>query len=253
MSINPKNEPNNTLGRLLSKRTEDRLSLYDTPDLVLTSATTGQDVVQDLREWAFTSAYFSGLEEAQYQHRHGSHRLILGNRDLTARQVAAVKHAEAEFALVVEKPLIVLGARFGSHPWVWTAPYNWHFAPPAERVVPARLPLTPETFSRLWSSLRIAIVDPATRRTHTRRAVALRPEFTHALHAALREQALRPFHVEAADRALDRLKFSSESLESRIRVRSRSAAVTDHGDGWSMDRTTAPATVRNLLLRQSHG
>ena len=124
---------------------------------------------------------------------------------MASRHEAAVGRAEAEFALVVEGPLLVFGSRFGDAlPWSWAAPYNWHFAPPAERVVPAAVPLTPETYARLWATLWITLVDTATGRARIGRAVALRPEFTHALHGVLREQAMRPFQVAAADRALDR-------------------------------------------------
>ena len=71
--------------------------------------------------------------------------------------------AEAEFALVVEGPLLVFGFRFGdAMPWTWAAPYNWHFAPPAERVVPAAVDLTPDSYARLWATLWITLVDAAT-------------------------------------------------------------------------------------------
>ena len=153
---------------------------------------------------------------------------------------AAVGRAEAEFALVVEGPLLVFGSRFGDTlPWSWAAPYNWHFAPPAERVVPAAVPLTPETYARLWATLWITLVDTATGRDRIGRAVALRPEFTHALHGVLREQAMRPFQVAAADRALDGLRCATDPLELRARVRTRCAAVSDHGGRWASTRTEA--------------
>jgi hypothetical protein len=170
------------------------------------------------------------LEEAEYQYRLGSHGLVLAPRGVTPRHEAAVGRAGAEFALVVEEPLFVLGYRFGDvMPWSWAAPYNWHFAPPAERVVPAAVPLTPETYARLWATLWITLVDAADGRVRVRRAVALRPEFTHALHGVLRAQALRPFQGAAADRALDRLRYAATPLSLRARVRIRCAAVSSDG------------------------
>ena len=88
---------------------------------------------------------------------------------------ALVGRAEVECALVVEGPLLVIGARFGdTQPWSWASPYNWHFAPPAERVVPAAVPLGPETYARLWATLWISLWDTATGQVRTGRALALR-------------------------------------------------------------------------------
>jgi hypothetical protein len=62
--------------------------------------------------------------------------------------------------------------------------------------------------------------------------VLLRPEFTHALHGVLHDQAMRPFQVAAADRALNQLRYAAEPLELRARVRSKSAAVSDVAEHW---------------------
>lgn len=204
--------------------------------------------VPDLGRWAGTSLRLPWFEKAEYQFRFGNHRWILGDQVLSARRETAVRTAEAEFALVVEGPLIVLGSRFGGLPWMWASPYNWHFAPPAERTVPPRVPLTRASFTRLWASLRIMFADSADGTFRLLRATALHPRFTHALHAELHEQAVRPFPVKAAGRALEKLTHAAESLESRIRMRSRSAAVTDRGGGRSMARTTQPALARGLSL-----
>jgi hypothetical protein len=193
---------------------------------------------QELMDWAPTPVRIPWLEGADYQYRLGSHQLILAIRGVTDRQEAAVGRDEAEFALVVEGPLLVFGSRFGvTLPWCWATPYNWHFGPPAERVVPAAVPLTPETYARLWATLWINLVDTATGRARIGRAVALRPAFTHALHGTLREQAIRPFDAAAADRALDGLQFAACPLELRARVTTRCAAVSDHGGRWVPTRS----------------
>ena len=94
-------------------------------------AAAGDDgLSRDLLEWAHTPARIPWLEGADYQYRLGSHQLILATCGVARCYEAAVGRAEAEFALVVEGPLLVFGSRFGDTlPWSWAAPYNWHFAP----------------------------------------------------------------------------------------------------------------------------
>jgi hypothetical protein len=204
---------------------------------------------RDLREWAHTPACIPWPEGADYQYRLGSHRLVLAIHGVARRCEAAVGRAEAEFALVVAGPLLVFGSRFGDTlPWSWAAPYNWHFAPPAERVVPAAVPLTPGNYARLWSTLWITSWDRAAGRARIGRAVALRPEFTHALHGALREQAMRPFHVAAADRALDRLRFAAGPIAPRARAVTRCAAVSGQGVGWTSTRAGADDAAHSFSM-----
>src|SRR3954452_5676942 len=113
-----------------------------------------------LLSWAREPARTPSLEGAEYRYRLGRHRLTLALHGVPRRHQAAVGRAVAEFALVVEWPLLVFGYRFGNAtPWSWAAPYNWHFAPPAERVVPAAIDLTPDSYARLWATLWITLVD----------------------------------------------------------------------------------------------
>jgi hypothetical protein len=208
---------------------------------------------RDRLEWAHTPARIPWLEGADYRYRLGSHQLILATCGVARRHEAAVGRAEAEFALVVEGPLLVFGSRFGdSRPWSWAAPYNWHFAPPAERVVPAALPLTPEGRARLWATLRITLLDRATGRARIGRAVALRPEFTHALHGELRGQAMRPFRVEAAVRAWERLRLAAGLLELQARVVTKCAAVSDHGGRGASTRAGRDDSAQSTSMRKLH-
>ena len=221
MNGQAKDHPFNRLEGLLRRCGAGSARLMP-PESASLAAAGDDGLSRDLREWAHTPARIPWLEGADYQYRLGSHRLVLATCGGARCCEAAVGRAEAEFALVVEGPLLVFGSRFGdTRPWIWAAPYNWHFAPPAERVVPAAVPLTPETYSRLWATLRITLVDTATGRDRIGRAVALRPEFTHALQGVLREQAMRPFQVAAADRALDALRCATDPLELRARARTR--------------------------------
>lgn len=146
---------------------------------------------------------------AEYRYRVACHELNLAISGVTPRQAAAVRHGVAEFALAVAGPLLVFSYRFGAAvPWSSAAPYNWHFEPFLDRVIPPAVPLDSKTYARLWSTLWITLVDADNGRARAGRAVALRPEFTYALHGVLRAQALRRFHGAAADRALDRIRFA---------------------------------------------
>src|SRR6185312_5685886 len=240
MNGNMKAEPRNWLAGLLrsskaGSARQIRPAQCALRDAMVATADGGAS--QDLLEWAYTPARIPWLDGSEYQYRLGGHQLILATCGVGGHHEAAVGHAEAEFALVVEGPLLVFGSRFGAAlPWSWAAPYNWHFAPPAERVMPAAVPLTPETYSRLWATLWITLADTATGRDRIGRAVALRPTFTLALHGALREQAIRPFDATAADRALDGLQYAARPLELQTRAMTKSAAVSDHAGRWASSR-----------------
>ena len=208
-----------------------------------------------LLEWAYTPARIPWHEGAGYQYRLGSHHLVLASCGVARCDECevVVGRAKVECALVVEGPLLVLGSRFGdTRPWSWASPYNWHLAPPAERVVPASVPLTPETHARLWATLWITVWDTATGRVRMGRAVALRPEFTRALHGALREQAMRPFQVAAAERALDGLRFASAPLELRARVMTRSAAASWDGGRWASSLAGRDDSAQGISMRKHH-
>ncbi|MDB5349074.1 MAG: hypothetical protein JWN86_321 [Planctomycetota bacterium] len=132
-------------------------------------------------------------EAARYRYHRGGHELILVLRAGADSPAADVEPAGAEFALVVDGPWIVLYYRFSdSAPWSGTSPFNWHMTAEGDRVVPHDVDLTSARPSRIWSTLWISLVDPDSGEVHARRAVALRPEFTRALHHAIRAQALQP-------------------------------------------------------------
>src|SRR3954466_2019898 len=71
-------------------------------------AAAGDDgLSRDLREWAHAPARFPWLEGADYRYRLGCHRLVLASCSEAMCCEAAVGRAEAEFALIVEGPLLV--------------------------------------------------------------------------------------------------------------------------------------------------
>ncbi|MBX6315668.1 MAG: hypothetical protein IRY99_22550, partial [Isosphaeraceae bacterium] len=164
---------------------------------------------------------------AEYRFRRGRHELVLTARGATPALVEAVARGEAEFALIVEGPLLVLGYRFGTAvPWSATAPFYWHLLPSEEQVLPAKVgPWTPDLRSRMWSTLWVTLIEGGHGRVLARRALALDPEFTRALHEAIRQQAAQPFSGAAADHALAWLNHSGEALPQRALRRTRCAPV----------------------------
>ncbi|SIO65877.1 hypothetical protein SAMN05444166_7870 [Singulisphaera sp. GP187] len=183
---------------------------------------------RNLSAWLHAPECIAWPAGAEYLFRLGRHRLALSTSGGAGRHERAVARAEAEFALVVEGPLFVIGARFGTAmPWAWARPYHWRFTAPTQRIVPASIALTPRNYARLWATLWITLVDDWTGRVRVRRAVALRPEFAHTLHGVLRAQALRPYQPSTVHRAGERLHEALPDLALRACVQTRCAAVSE--------------------------
>jgi hypothetical protein len=126
-------------------------------------------------------------ECAQYNYRGGEHELILFFDRPTPEEVKTVSKARAEFALFVERSLIVMMYRFGQEvPWS-DAPYSIHLVPREERVVP------PVSLPTEWALLHIILVDASSGVIRAMRVLSMPPEFTQALHRAIQEQAEMPF------------------------------------------------------------
>src|SRR5579883_2602467 len=71
---------------------------------------------------------------ARYSYRDGDHELTLTSPVVRGAQVKAVERGDAEFALVVEDPVVLLCAKFGEAiPWS-TATVSW--AGEARRLFP---------------------------------------------------------------------------------------------------------------------
>jgi hypothetical protein len=125
---------------------------------------------------------------AEFAFGPGGHELTVFSAGIGPDLVDAVRRGPAEFALVVEGPVIVLAYRFGeSIPW-GDAPYCWHLQPEFRRVVPAAV-VAPEARALLW----ITLVGADDGIIHAQRGMTLSPPFTRALHDAIRAQAMSPF------------------------------------------------------------
>ncbi|HEX8198930.1 MAG TPA: hypothetical protein VF590_00480 [Isosphaeraceae bacterium] len=150
--------------------------------------------------------------ESRYLYAEGKHDLLLLVVGAGERQVAALGQGEAEFALVIHDPLILLGSRFGpALPWS-IAPYCWHLVPRAARSLPAAVGAEDE--ARIQLDLQLAETEAAP--PLATGCVTLPLGFTRALHEAIREQSRLPFDPAGCQRALADLRRRASAPESII-------------------------------------
>jgi len=137
--------------------------------------------------------------------------LSLFHSDIREDMVNEVGRGQAEFAIIVEPPLLVLAYRFGhSIPWN-DVPYSWHLQPVGSRVVP--LPNhSPEARALLW----ISLVGAEDGIIHAQRGMTLSPGFTSALHDAIRAQALIAFDARECTSAISRVFLNYPSTVDRL-------------------------------------
>jgi hypothetical protein len=125
--------------------------------------------------------------------------------------VQDVRFGEAEFAVIISPPVIVLAYRFGdSIPWS-DAPYCWHFQPPHCRAVPGP-EASPEARALLW----ITLVEANDGIIRAQRGMTLAPGFTRTLHAAIRTQAGVPFDPDQCTVAVGDLLVAYPTASSRL-------------------------------------
>ena len=158
-------------------------------------------------------------EAVQYNWRGGQHELLMWLASPSRAEISDIRQGQAEFALVVEPPLIVLLYRFGrAIPWS-DAPYSWHLVPEAEQT----LPDTTDAIEP-HALLQVILVDASTGLVQGLRAVSFSPAFTAALHSAIAEQAGQPWDAGAYNAALASLYGrypSSTELLGQARSRTR--------------------------------
>ncbi len=153
----------------------------------------------------------SGRREASLRTAPVGWNSILFLSDVRDEVVHEVRRGEAELALIVELPLIVVTYRFGHFiPWNDT-PYSWHLQPMAWRVIPDSEPSL-ETRVLLW----ITLVGANDGIIHAQRGVTLSPSFTRSLHGAIRTQALMAFDAEECTSAISRVFLNYPSTPDRL-------------------------------------
>jgi hypothetical protein len=145
------------------------------------------------------------------------HHLNLSIRGLTDAQVKAVRDEDAEFALVVEEPLILVCCRFGAAvPWM-IATFCWHLVPRPMRSLPPAAGLPGEEPLRLAVRL-LELKDGSVR---AERKLPLDLDFTRALHEAILDQArlnFDPRSLERTQAGLERHYPTPSAVVARARV-----------------------------------
>jgi hypothetical protein len=150
-------------------------------------------------------------EGAYFSYSPGGHELSLFHSDIREGMVNEVSRGQAEFAMIVEPPLLVLAYRFGqSIPWD-DVPYSWHLQPVDWRRIPSR-DHSPESRALLW----ISLVGANDGIIHAQRGMTLSPGFTRTLHDAIRTQALMAFDAEECTLAISRVFLNYPSTVDRL-------------------------------------
>jgi hypothetical protein len=141
----------------------------------------------------------------------GGHDLTLFCSEIDDDIVNDVRRGEAEFALIVQVPVIVLAYRFGSAiPWNDVS-YTWHLQPERRRVIP-EVDHSPEQRALLW----ISLVGAGDGMVYAQRGMTLSPNFTRSLHEAIRVQALRAFDPIGCTTAMSRLFLEYPTTVDRL-------------------------------------
>lgn len=131
-------------------------------------------------------------EGIEYAWRGGSHELRLFFARPSSNEKQAIRKGMAEYALVVEQPVILLLSRFGGMEWS-DAPYSIHLEKEADRVAP------PEVSGDQRYLITNLLVDASTGFLEVIRVASLSTVFTAALHQAIRDQLAAPFDQAAYD------------------------------------------------------
>jgi hypothetical protein len=142
----------------------------------------------------------AGLSESEgtrYVFNQGGHELWISRRGLSDAQIRAFSHDEAEFALLVEEPVIVLCCRFGNElPWSF-ASYCWHLVPRLQRALPPSCYSTDNPVI-----VHAGLIEAETGTLHATREIVLPIAFSRALSEAIGDQARMTFDPRAQERAM---------------------------------------------------
>ena len=159
----------------------------------------------------FRSGRSAWPEGAQFNYNVAGHELTLFYSNIRDDMIDEVRRGQAEFAMIVEHPVIVLAYRFGnSIPW-GDAPYSWHLQPASWRVVPP-LGHSPEARALLWVSL-VGADDGIIR---AQRGLTLSPGFSRTLHDAIRTQAMMTFDPAKCTSAVSKIFLNHPSPVDRL-------------------------------------
>jgi hypothetical protein len=148
---------------------------------------------------------------AQYCYGLNGHELTLFLSPIHQQLVHDIQSGEAEFALVVEVPVLVLAFRFGQS-FSWSdVPFCFHMQPAHGRIVPP-----PVLSQESRALLSITLVGAEDGLIHAQRRMTLAPQFTRVLHQAIREQATKPFSPDDCVTAVSNLFLDHPDINARL-------------------------------------
>jgi hypothetical protein len=147
----------------------------------------------------------------QYTYGFNGHELTLFLDRIDERLIRDVRYEEAEFALMVKLPVILLAYRFGqSIPWS-DVPFCLHMQPAHRRVIPPP-EHSHETRALLW----ITLVGAHDGLIHAQRGMTLAPDFTRVLHSAIQGQARMSFSPDDCLTAISDLLLTYPDTRTRL-------------------------------------
>jgi hypothetical protein len=162
----------------------------------------GEYFRRDIRTWP---------EGAEFSHSPAGFELTLFRSKVDDLAIEGIRTGRAEFALIVESPVLVMAYRFGKAiPWS-DVPYYWHLRSAANREIPLA---TAQSGDRalLW----ITLVETATGIIHAQRGVTLSPEFTCTLRRVIRSQAMVAPDPAGCTSAISRLFLNYPRIIDRL-------------------------------------
>jgi hypothetical protein len=147
---------------------------------------------------------------SHYQYRSDRHELIRVVERIEDAHVVAFRQGVAEFALVLEGPLLVFCSRFSEAlPWSASS-YLWHRLPRAERTIPADLRAGSEV------ALEVSLLEAHNGQIAATRIIWLPSPFAQVLLDAILEQVRFSFDPSAERRALDALQRRCPSTRALV-------------------------------------
>jgi hypothetical protein len=147
---------------------------------------------------------------SHYQYRCDRHELIRVVLRIEDEHLVAFRQGVAEFALVLEGPLLVFCSRFSEAlPWSASS-YLWHRLPRSERSMPADLGAGSAI------ALDVSLLEACNGQVGATRLISLPSPFARVLHEAILEQVRFSFDPTAERRALSALQRRCPSTRALI-------------------------------------
>ena len=137
---------------------------------------------------------------SHYQYRSDRHELIRVVDRVEEAHRSSFDRGIAEFALVLDGPLLIFCSRFGEAlPWSGSS-YLWHRLPRSERTLPSA------QAAESGVPMEVSLLDSRDGHVAAARVVTLPSSFARVLHEAILEQVRFSFDPSAERRALQGLQ-----------------------------------------------